>query len=152
MRANSSARDFASLSVFCCAASEQAGRPIASFSDLTREEANALIDTLQAVVGSSSKTQKRPRRLSREEAYKAGTEGRRGYESNDVTMAGKADLARIKYALGELGWSQEQLEGWLRSARSPLGKKAQPQIRTLRDANRVWWALKGMMDARKGRA
>jgi hypothetical protein len=131
-------------------ASEQVGRPIASFSECTFAEARGLIDTLQGQLGVKHPARKR-KRLTREEARKAGTEGRRGYESNDVTMAGAAEFARIQYALDQLGWTQAQLEGWLRSSRSPLGKRSDPQIRTLRDANRVWWALKGMMDARKGR-
>jgi hypothetical protein len=133
-------------------ASEQTGRAIASFKDLVFAEAQHLIDALQAQLGTAP-TKPRPRRqrLSRDAAQKAGTEGRRGNESNDVTMAGPAEFARIQYALDQLSWSQSQLEAWLRSSRSPLGKRTQPQIRTLRDANRVWWALKGMMDARKGR-
>jgi len=42
-----------------------------------------------------------------------------------------------------------QLDALLRSSRSPLGQRATPAIRTLKDANRVWWALKRMADARK---
>jgi hypothetical protein len=133
-------------------ASEQTGRAIASFKDLTFAEAKHLIDALQAQLGVAlSKPKSRRPRLSRDDAHKAGTEGRKGFESNDVTMAGPAEFARIQYALDQLGWSQAQLDAWLHSSRSPLGKKAQPQIRTLKDANRVWWALKGMMDARKGK-
>jgi len=126
-------------------ASELCQRPIASFKDLTRADARHLIDTVQGQLGLKST---RPR-LDGEAAYKAGTEGRRGYESAELTLVSQADLARIQYALDELGWNQQQFEGYLRSSRSPLGKKANPQIRTLRDANRVWWALKRMMDNRK---
>ncbi len=129
-------------------ASEQARRPIASFRDLRSEEARLLTDTLQDQLGVKHPV-KRRRRLGRDDAKKAGTEGRRGNETNDVTLAGPGELARIQYALDEIGWSQEQLEGWLRSPRSPLSNKAQPKIRTLGEANRVWWALKHMMDAKK---
>lgn len=129
-------------------ASEQAARPIMSFSDLAAKEARLMIDSLQDQLGVKHPVRKR-RRLDREDARKAGTEGRRGRESGDVTLAGPSELARIQYALDELGWSHEQLDSWLRSPRSPLSNKAQPRIRTLGEANRVWWALKHMMDARK---
>jgi hypothetical protein len=129
-------------------ASEQTGRAIASFSDLTFEESKTLIDGLQGQLGVRAPLRKR-RRLSRDAAQRAGTEGRRGNTSNDVTMAGPAEFARINYALDLLGWNQEQLDALLRSSRSPLGQRATPAIRTLKDANRVWWALKRMADARK---
>ena len=98
----------------------------------------------------------RPRkRLDRASAQKAGTEGRRGNESNETTIAGPAEFARIRYVLDLLGWNQTQLDAWLRSSRSPLKSKASPAIRTLGDANRVYWALKGMATAQgkwKGKA
>jgi hypothetical protein len=124
-------------------ASQLLQRPIASFGDLSQGDARHLIDTLQAQLGVKVPAKPR-RRLSREAAYKAGTEGRRGNDSAEVTLVSQADLARIQYALDMLGWNQAQLDAWLRSPRSPMGRKASPQIRTLRDANRVWWALKGM--------
>jgi hypothetical protein len=79
-------------------ASEQTGRAIASFSDLTFEESKTLIDGLQGQLGVRAPLRKR-RRLSRDAAQRAGTEGRRGNTSNDVTMAGPAEFARINYAL-----------------------------------------------------
>ena len=124
-----------------------------SFSDLSQADALHLIDGLQGQLGINVPAKPR-RRLSREAAFKAGTEGRRGFESPEITLAGPSELARIQYALDLLGWNQAQLEGWLKSPRSPLGRKASPQIRTLFDANRVWWALKKMAVARglwKGR-
>lgn len=126
-------------------------RPIASFKDLTSDDARHLIDTLQGQLGIPSNERPRSRRprLSRDAAYRAGTEGRRGVGDKAVTLVSPADLARIDYALGELGWSRGQLDGWLRSSRSPLGKRSSPEIRTLGDANRVWWALKRMIDKRK---
>lgn len=127
-------------------ASQLLCRNISSFSDLGQDDARHLIDTLQAQLGVKTPSQ-RPR-LSRDDAERAGNEGRRRDTSNRATIAGPADLARIQYALDLLGWNQEQLDGWLRSTRSPLGKRAIPQIRTVGDANRVWWALKGMAQAR----
>jgi len=124
-------------------ASEQAGRTIGSFNDLTSQEANAMIDGLQGQLG--LKAQSRPRRrLDRDAARRAGTEGRRGNQSNESTMAGEADIARIRYVMDLISWSQEQLDAWLRSSRSPLSRRATPNIRTLGDANRVYWALKRM--------
>lgn len=134
-------------------ASGLVGRTISSFSDLTQADAHHLIDTLQGQLGVKAPT-KRRKRLSRDDAQKAGTEGRRGQESSELTMAGPAELARVQYAIGLIGWSQAQFEGWLRSPRSPLRHKSSPVIRTLGDANRVWWALKKMAVARglwKGR-
>jgi hypothetical protein len=128
-------------------ASDQVGRPIASFSVLTFEEAKRLIDGLQGQLGVKAPAAKH-RRLDRDAARRAGTEGRRGNTSNETTIAGAAEFARIQYALDMLSWSQDQLDAWLRSPRSPLGRRATPSIRTLKDANRVWWALKGMATAR----
>ena len=42
----------------------------------------------------------------------------------------------------------EQFEAWLRSPRSPLGRKSNPQIRTVAEANSVRWALIKMLKAR----
>jgi hypothetical protein len=135
-------------------ASQLVGRQIASFSDLNQVDAKGLIDTLQGQLG--IKETVRPRkRLDRASAQKAGTEGRRGNESNETTIAGPAEFARIRYVLDLLGWNQTQLDAWLRSSRSPLKSKASPAIRTLGDANRVYWALKGMATAQgkwKGKA
>jgi hypothetical protein len=129
-------------------ASELVARPIASFGDLTYGEAERLIDTVQGQLGVNVPRQRPRRRLDREGARRAGTEGRRGSDSGAATMAGEQEFARIRYALAELNWGQAQLDAWLRSPRSPLNK-AHPQIVSLGDANRVWWALKRMMDRRK---
>jgi hypothetical protein len=127
-------------------ASQLVCRPVTSFSDLTSNDATHLIDTLQAQLGVQAPARPR-RRLDRRAAQKAGTEGRRGHASDEITLAGPSEFARIRYVLDLIGWSQAQLEGWLRSSRSPLRSKATPSIRTLADANRVYWALKGMATA-----
>lgn len=127
-------------------ASELLCRSVSSFSDLTIGDANHLIDTLQAQLG--VKVQPKRARLGRDAAERAGNEGRRRDKSNQATMAGQSDLARIQYALELLGWDEAQLNGWLKSTRSPLGRRSNPQILTVGDANRVWWALKKMARAR----
>ena len=133
-------------------ASEQAGRAVVSFGDLTGEEAHRLIDGLQGQMHmkfpASQAVRKRAKRLDRDAAHRAGTEGRRGNESKEMTMAGAAEFARIQYVLDLIGWNHAQLDAWLSSARSPLGRRANPSIRTLGDANRVWWALKRMAKTR----
>jgi hypothetical protein len=134
-------------------AEQLVGRLIASFSDLTAAEARRLIDTVQGQLGVNAPQQRRRRgrpRLDRDAAHRAGTEGRRDDDSKQITMAGPAEFARIQYALEQLGWNQAQLDAWLRSPRSPL-KKSSPKIHTLGDANRVWWALKRMLDRMKPR-
>jgi hypothetical protein len=128
-------------------ASARLHKPVKSFSDLSREEAGWLIDQIQTYLG--VKVPARPRkRLDRDAAHRAGTEGRRSDPGRQSTLAGKAEVARIHYVLDVLGWNEQQLEAWLRSSRSPLAHNATPVIRTLGDANRVWWALKRMAKAR----
>lgn len=127
-------------------ASQLLCRSVSSFRELTQSDARHLIDVTQAQLGVKAPAKKR--RLDSQAAMQAGTEGRRDGERGKHTLVGPQDLARIQYALDLLGWTQEQLEGWLRSSRSPLGKRANPAIRTVGDANRVWWALKRMAQSR----
>jgi hypothetical protein len=128
-------------------ASQLLCRSVSSFRDLTQGDARHLIDVTQQQLGVKVPARKRDR-LSGEKAMQAGTEGRRDGERGKHTLVGPRDLARIQYALDLLAWTQEQLEGWLRSPRSPLGKRSNPSIRTVGDANRVWWALKRMAQSR----
>jgi hypothetical protein len=135
-------------------ASEQLGRAVTSFSNLTKEEAHRLIEQLQGVLGiAPSKPGRRPRRDSKA----AGTEGRHDGNPNVRTIATAEDAARIQNALQRLGWSAAQYEAWLRSPRSPLASKVGKAriaptditLRTQYETNRVWWALKGMLKGRK---
>jgi hypothetical protein len=127
-------------------AGNQVGRTIASFKDLTHAEAHQLIDGLQ---GQLSVKAPAKRRLSREAAHRAGTEGRRDNPYKDAPqMVSAADLARIESCYARLGWTRENLDNWLASSRSPLKNRARPVIVTLGDANDVYWALKGMLQAR----
>jgi hypothetical protein len=134
-------------------ASQQLARSVSSFSDLDTREAKSLIDQLQGFLG--IKETRRPRRMSRRDAEKAATEGRYDQKHSEQTLASAEDFARIRHGMDLLGWDQARLDAWLRSASSPLARKvngvrmasAEPAIRTLGQANRVWWALKGMARA-----
>ena len=129
-------------------ASDQVKHPVASFSDLTNFEAASLIDLLQKSLGQvnqGKRTGKRPRIRNRDRAQAAGTEGRRGFSSASSTMVSAEDLARIDNAITRLGWTRDRFDAWLRSDSSPLGKTSNPQIRTLGDANKIWWPMKAML-------
>jgi hypothetical protein len=66
-------------------------------------------------------------------------------QTSVVYMVSADDLARIENAISRLGWTRDRLDAWLRSSSSPLASKSDPQIRTLADANRVWWGLKSLL-------
>jgi hypothetical protein len=121
-------------------ASQQTGRAIASFSQLTVEEGIRLIDGLQRAIGNKVPSKTPRRRMGRQAAEKAGTEGRRDQIHAETTMASAVDLERIHADLTRLGWDQARLEAFLRSSRSPL--KGRQVVRTLSDANKLHWALK----------
>ncbi len=128
-------------------ASENVGRPVSSFAELTRDEARQLVDRLKGSmeqpVGEAARPWRRIR--SRERAHAAGTAGRRDRSSSVIQMASPDDIARIDEAVRRLGWSRDQYENWLKSKRSPINSKDQALIRTVTEANRVWWALKAML-------
>jgi hypothetical protein len=133
-------------------ASENTGRNVSSFSDLSREEARILIDILKGSMGQPLGTQPQPwRRInSRERAQEAGTAGRKGERSSLVQMVSPDDLARVNELVNRLEWTRDQFEAWLKSPRSPLGATNQAVIRTAAQANRIYWALKAML-VRAGR-
>jgi hypothetical protein len=119
---------------------------VTSFSDLTSSDANFLIDGLQEALG--VKMPAKPRqRLDRDQARRAGLDGR--HDGSEFTsspqLASAADLEVIESYYARLGWERAQFDAWLRSPRSPLKHKAAPTITTMADANRVRWALKGML-------
>jgi hypothetical protein len=134
-------------------ASEQLGRTVTSFSDLSKDDAHKLIDQLQGGLGIAPTPR---RRRPRTNSQAAGTEGRRDGADNMRTLPTQEDWDRIQNALTRLGWSVAQYEAWLRSVRSPLARKmgktrvapTDITLRTLHDTNRVWWALKQMLKAR----
>jgi hypothetical protein len=128
-------------------ASKNCGRKIASFNDLHGDEAASLITLLKTSLGQpvDHRRRRQPRVRDRQRAQAAGTEGRRGSASTSVTLVSADDLARIDDAITRLGWTRQRFDAWLRSDSSPLGKVANPQIRTLGDANKVWWPMKAML-------
>lgn len=127
-------------------ASDQVGRTIGSFSELTSDEARRLIDGLQGQLGVRAPATKR---LKSDTAHRAGTDGRRGSPYSDQPqLVAPADLDVITSFYMRLGWTREQFDAWLSSSRSPLKGRAHPRIVTLADANRVRWALKGMLQNR----
>jgi len=123
-------------------ASQQIGRPVASFKELDGGEAAKLIDLLKQAVGQEVKPRwERPRR---ELAKAIGTHGRRGRRTKLQVMATPEGLGEVDRLRGNLGWTREQLDAWLRSRYSPLAGRAEPRILTMADCNRVRWGLKAM--------
>ncbi|QHN04386.1 hypothetical protein FTO74_14215 [Granulicella sp. WH15] len=121
-------------------ASKMIRREVASFNDLTLEEAKRLIDILQGTLGVKvpSKTKRRPQ--TRRDGEKAGTEGRRDQIHAENTLVGQGELRMIQRDLDRLGWDRTRLEAFLASPRGP--NKGRTTILTLGDANRIHWALK----------
>jgi hypothetical protein len=121
-------------------ATERLQKPVSSFSNLTADDAGFLIDHLQRFLGVKAPLKARP---GRDQARRAGLDGRKdgGEYSAAPQMATKADLARIANMREQLGWSEETFRRFLDSSRSPI-QRADKQIRTTADANKVWWALK----------
>jgi hypothetical protein len=122
-------------------ATETLHKPVESFSALTMEDAGWLIDQLQQQLGVQAPLKSRP---DGDQARRAGLDGRKdGTEfANAPQMATARDLRRIQAMIAQLGWSHETYANFLASQRSPLAKRADKQIRTTSDANKVWWALK----------
>lgn len=121
-------------------------KEVSSFSDLTADDAGWLIDQIQTQLGVKAPAKPR-KRLDRDQARRAGKDGRHdGQEfASAPQIASAADLATIESYYARLGWERAQFDAWLRSPRSPLKHKAAPSIATVADANRVRWALKGML-------
>jgi hypothetical protein len=124
-------------------------RPIASFSDLTMDEAKRLIDILQNAVGRKFPAKKRKRVQTTHDRQKKGTEGRHDQVHNEATMAGPSEFEMLRRDLDALGWTQHRLEAYLSSNSSPL--KGRTQVRTLGDANQLHWALKRILQRQSTR-
>jgi hypothetical protein len=124
--------------------SERLHRKVASFSDLTADDAGFLIDDIQQTLGVKAPLKKRP---NRDQARRAGLDGRK--QGNEFAAAPQLvsadDLATIQNYYQRLGWGRLQFDAWMHSTRSPLKHKSAPSIATVADANRVRWALKGML-------
>lgn len=119
------------------------GRALSSFRELTADEARRLIDAAQGQTGTKYPSRKR---MDRDAADRHGRDGRRdgGEFKAAPQMVSAEDLAVIERFYARLGWTRDRFDAWLRSPSSPL-KKSDPAIRTKADANRVRWALKGML-------
>jgi hypothetical protein len=132
-----------------CWASEQIKRPVSSFKELSLSEASDLINLIQSDLGiaetspAARQRRYRSRIKDRDQAHAAGTEGRRG-SRDKFTLATAEDLAMIEAQLAAMNWTRDRLDALLRSPSSPLGRRSNPQLRTLGDVNRVLWALKRM--------
>jgi hypothetical protein len=127
-------------------------RTITSFSNLSLSEASDLINLLQGELGiKESSPAVRKRRLrsrikDRDQARAAGTEGRRG-QRDTFTIAAAEDVAMIDAQLDAMAWTRVRLDALLHSSSSPLGRRGNPEIRTVGDVNRVLWALKRIAKA-----
>jgi hypothetical protein len=123
------------------------GRTVASFSELTSEEAVTAIARLQKDV---PQAKARPKPMDRDAAERHAKDGRWDGEKFRPTpqLASAFDLENIEKYYGRLGWDRETFERWLRSPRSPLDRRSQPQIRTVAQANRVRWGLQRLLKKR----
>jgi hypothetical protein len=123
-------------------ASQQLGRMVDSFSSLSLDEGRKLIDIIQGVLNVKAPSKTPRKRMSRHAAEKAGTEGRRDQIHNETTLVSPDSkiFELIQQQLTRLGWNQAGLDRFLLGSSSPL--KGKTQIRTLGDANKVYWALK----------
>jgi hypothetical protein len=123
-------------------ASQQLGRRIASFRELSGLEAAQLIDRLKQLLGQETKVAPSRRRPGRRTAQAYGTAGRRGRNDKEILLVDDETRRLLDGLLAKLGWTSEQLDFFLHSRRSPVKSGT---IRTLAEANRVIWALKNML-------
>jgi hypothetical protein len=123
------------------------GHPVTSFSELSQDEANTAIAQLEKT---APRKKRRAKPMSREAAERHAKDGRWDGEKFSAApqIASEFDLANIAKYYARLGWDRDTFDRWLRSPRSPLGRRSQPKIVTVAQANRVRWALKKMLQAR----
>jgi hypothetical protein len=123
------------------------GRTVASFGELTQDEAKTAIDRLQKDVPQKKRGTKP---MDREQSERHAKDGRWDGEKfvPAPQLASDFDLENIRKYSQRLGWDRDTFDRWLRSPRSPLGRRSQPQIRTVAQANRVRWALMKMLKAK----
>jgi hypothetical protein len=122
------------------------GRQLGSFSELTGKEAETAIDAIQKHLPPELLLARRRARPGRGLAQAYGTAGRRGKtrqgEGREVRLIDAETWKLIDLLLTRLGWSRERLDGFLRSAKSPVRSGV---LRTLAEANRVIWVLKSLL-------
>lgn len=124
-----------------------AERRVASFSGLTEHQARILIDAAQADLGTRAplKPGRRARQKLTTTAQRAGNDGRVTDTTylNQPEMVSAEDLEVIASYYARLGWTADRFAAWIASSYSPI--KPSRTIRTVKQANRIRWALKNML-------
>lgn len=127
-------------------AKQTLGREVASFSELTIHDARRLIDAAQGELGHRAAARPGTReRRSAAAAHRAGVDGRKGDTTYAATpqIVSAEDLDVLAEYYARLGWNKARFDAWLASSHSPIGRSK--TIRTQAQANRVRWALQGML-------
>jgi hypothetical protein len=122
------------------------GRQIQSCNDLTQAEAKTAIDAIQKLLPPD--LVRPPRRGDRGQARAQGTAGRKGMASKEVKLPDAGTMQLLQNLMFALGWDRAGLDRFLHSPKSPV----RGSIRTLADANKIIWVLKGMLRRRKQNA
>ena len=123
------------------------GRQVASTKELTLAEATASIDALQKCL--PPELLRRRARPGARRAMAMGRAGRRDFSrdagrgSRVIELPGPAELELLATLRAELGLDDARFAAFLRSRKGPLGGRE--RIETLADANRIIWALKGIL-------
>jgi len=117
------------------------GRRISSCKDLSKAEAAEAIRAIQKCL---------PGELvrggpDRDQAKALGNAGRKGAESKQIALPDANTMQLLQTLLTALGWARARLDLFLHSPKSPV----RGAIRTLADANKVIWALKGILRRRE---
>lgn len=116
---------------------EKIGRAISTFKDMSSAEADTAIDAVQKHLPPEL-----VKRASRRTAHAYGTAGRKRGGAAELQMADAGTLQLLSNLCTALRWDGQRLKAFLHSPKSPVrGGK----IRTLADANRVIWVLKGLL-------
>jgi hypothetical protein len=123
------------------------GCPVDSFRDLSLDQARTLIDAAQGEIGHRAplKAGSRRRPGSSQNSRRAGLDGRHdgGEFAKVPELVSAEQIADIQSYAQRLDMGEAQLQAWLKSRSSPL--KGRTEIRTTADANKVRWALIGML-------
>lgn len=126
-------------------AADRLNRPLASFAELTADEAATLIDLMKGALGQTVTPPKRRgswQRPDRDQARAYGTAGRRGQPSKEIRLVDLPTLELVDRLRTQLGWSPARLEAFLKSSKSPVSGG---MVRTLPEANGVIWAMRKML-------
>jgi hypothetical protein len=115
------------------------GRRIGSCNDLSKTEAKKAIEAIQKCLPAEA-----VRSSDRSQAMAQGRDGRKGAESKEVRLPDAGTMQLLQNLLFALGWDRARLDLFLHSPKSPVRA-----IRTLADANKIIWVLKGMLRRRE---